>query len=970
MTARQLLTEDQVVRLMDVVKRTCGLNGDGTDLLTAVISQKKGDIEEYLTSSMIPWLAHKLESLNALDKAIPNDLFKITDDFVDHVVKFFDSYFKRGKLSLTRHDFASQVEFVPYNGQEIFLLPSRAEQTASFRGNLKSFFEDELKFYLLSKIDKINELSPEINIQIGKELDFGAVFNEFCLKIVDFMDQIERFRVDLFNKDRFAIKADYCISIDKLSGKLDDALFKAIANNPGQKNDWFSFMALSGIKAEKAGNLDITREFLESHPFLVLDTKHFPNDVKYRILEALGNVDSELDGYIIDGEPEPALDFIALKFQANIDCVYTEPALDAIPLEPCYDQFLEKPWYAIFQDVISKTMHLLKPFAIMFARIEDMQFERVNFIMANCFGKDNLLGPVCVKKETTTDGQLGFKKDHDFIICAERDINNQDTDIVDEQGMFEVPRPVEHDEKDVIGYFEARELRNRNPKFTPENRPNLGYPISVDPNTADENGFHPISAVLRNGFVETSPTNKEGRPSVWRWQMKTLLENISENEVIINNVIAGKTKSGKWKVFKKIRANDVDDSELPKLQFQDALNAFKLDELMDHTKSSDIKPPLCYPLYIDSSTHDENGFYPVSITKKDKDSIEILPVDKAGIPRVWKWDIKTVGANINKKVKLPAKAVAQQTKGGKWNVYEKYRSLTRKVNSIWEDYIDKSPDDILLTNVYKKNPDVERARTALIELCIKIGSSKNGVILDPFARTALTAHAVLNVNKKHRTHKRFILIEPQSGQEEKLKLHLKHVIKSNTSTDKSTSEDDELILGIGCAYCYVRLERVEDTLRNLDFSTATERKKLYKDIDDYIPSHVFNVDTRESVCRFNLDKFASPFSYRFKISGEGGIVEKDVDVIETTNFLLGIRIQHATWMINGKTNYVVILGDRNGKSVLLVWRDLKELDLGQDKKFIESQVLARFKSDSILVNGKSFVKNATTIEEAVNRSIK
>ena len=49
---------------------------------------------------------------------------------------------------------------------------------------------------------------------------------------------------------------------------------------------------------------------------------------------------------------------------------------------------------------------------------------------------------------------------------------------------------------DQYGPYDLWELRNRNPKFGRHNRPNLYYPIYVDPDSENEDGLYSI--VLRN----------------------------------------------------------------------------------------------------------------------------------------------------------------------------------------------------------------------------------------------------------------------------------------------------------------------------------------------------------------------------------------------------------------------------------------------------------------------------------------
>lgn len=47
----------------------------------------------------------------------------------------------------------------------------------------------------------------------------------------------------------------------------------------------------------------------------------------------------------------------------------------------------------------------------------------------------------------------------------------------------------------------------------------------------------------------------------------------------------------------------------------------------------------------------------------------------------------------------------------------------------------------------------------LIEMVIKVACNKNSIILDSFAGSGTTAHAVLNMNRQDGGNRRFILIE-------------------------------------------------------------------------------------------------------------------------------------------------------------------------------------------------------------------
>ncbi|MBK8583076.1 MAG: hypothetical protein IPL86_15030 [Flavobacteriales bacterium] len=64
---------------------------------------------------------------------------------------------------------------------------------------------------------------------------------------------------------------------------------------------------------------------LAEHPFLVLDTKHFPREWKYRLLGALDNLDEQMDGLLINSENFQALQLLQTRYHEQVKCVYIDP---------------------------------------------------------------------------------------------------------------------------------------------------------------------------------------------------------------------------------------------------------------------------------------------------------------------------------------------------------------------------------------------------------------------------------------------------------------------------------------------------------------------------------------------------------------------------------------------------------------------------------------------------------------------
>ncbi|MEZ4525513.1 MAG: site-specific DNA-methyltransferase [Desulfobacterales bacterium] len=84
---------------------------------------------------------------------------------------------------------------------------------------------------------------------------------------------------------------------------------------------------------------------------------------------------------------------------------------------------------------------------------------------------------------------------------------------------------------------------------------------------------------------------------------------------------------------------------------------------------------------------------------------------------------------------------------------------------------------------------------SLIEKILQISSDKNSVILDSFAGSGTTAHAVLNLNREDGGSRRFILVEMEDYAEEITAERVKRVIKGYGDTQGTGGEFDFYELG-------------------------------------------------------------------------------------------------------------------------------------------------------------------------------
>lgn len=137
--------------------------------------------------------------------------------------------------------------------------------------------------------------------------------------------------------------------------------------------------------------------------------------------------------------------------------------------------------------------------------------------------------------------------------------------------------------------------------------------------------------------------------------------------------------------------------------------------------------------------------------------------------------------------------------------------------------------------------------------------------------------------------------------------------------------------------------------------------------EDYFLKYMLDYETRNSPSRLLAEKFQTPFDYRLKLLGDGEPSSSKVDLMETFNYLLGLQVNKIKVYTDSKTLYRVIFGNRKDYAVVVIWRDTVDLDLAQDKKFIEKEILGDVGNCLIFINGDSYVENAIPIEPEFKR---
>ena len=190
----------------------------------------------------------------------------------------------------------------------------------------------------------------------------------------------------------------------------------------------------------------------------------------------------------------------------------------------------------------------------------------------------------------------------------------------------------------------------------------------------------------------------------------------------------------------------------------------------------------------------------------------------------------------------------------------------------------------------------------LLQTNLRPGSDE--FALDYFAGSGTTGHAVVNLNREDGSRRKFILVEVGNYFDTVLLPRIKKVTftpewKNGKPECPATLEEAGRSPHI---VKVVRLESYEDALNNLtpkrtlaqqDALDLPEANGSDSFKEQYLLRYMLDVETRGSQSLLNIDSFLDPTSYRLKVKrlGSDESCETNVDLLETFNWLLGLKVQ-------------------------------------------------------------------------------
>jgi adenine-specific DNA-methyltransferase len=703
--------------------------------------------------------------------------------------------------------------------------------------NLGGFLRRELDFYIKNEVMRLDDLDQADAPAVEDYLSKLKVLRKIAHKLVDFLAQLEDFQKKLWLKKKFVVETNYCITLDR----VPEELYPEIITNQAQHDEWVKLFAIDEIEATEgdlmqAGQVGysnpLSLQFLKENDKLVLDTRHFSSEFKAQLLGSISDFEDQLNGQLVHSENLQALNLLGSRFNNQIQTFYIDPPYNTGGDGFAYkDAYQHASWITMAQERIESAYPLLSDKGVLFSSIDENERTHLELVLNNVFESKNRIEEIIWVQNTTKNQSPTYSTNHEYVEVYARN----DKAVKAEHAMFRESKP---------GYIEINELIDRL---------NPNYP-SVEM----------IEQELRSLFRERKKVFKElakdGEAQEDDWKgiyNYNRVEYRDSTGLFVEESKAQKKKASIW-VWRE------DNPSMPQIK-QDSQKA----------EFRDPKSPT-YRFY--------RPIHP--ITGKES------PAPKRG----WSWPYNPHGKQKNCFSGLAADhRIAWGDDENKIPQTKRYLHEVESnvAKSVLSDFTDGEKE---LTNLFGQTRTFGGPKpTTLIQRFCDQASLKSGWFCDFFAGSGTSGQAVLAYNREKEVNASYLLVESGPHFNSVVIPRMKKVIYSaNWNSGKPTTRDT----GLSHCFKYIRLESYEDTLNNLSLSDESLRANAIAKSpslkEDYMLRYMLEMETQGSQSLLNIDAFSDPTGYQLSVKKSGSDEQevRTVDLIETFNYLLGLRVTH------------------------------------------------------------------------------
>lgn len=386
------------------------------------------------------------------------------------------------------------------------------------------------------------------------------------------------------------------------------------------------------------------------------------------------------------------------------------------------------------------------------------------------------------------------------------------------------------------------------------------------------------------------------------------------------------------------------------------------------------RPNSFYAILVDTEQKTIKGVEPPPLLETDYPRdltndgfLRIYPLGQDGSERCWTLSYETAKKHIDNNtgilfcsnnLVIKRKYFDEDSRGLLPSVWidKKFSAVTYGTN--------------LLTEIFGKGGVFSYPKSLnTVSSAIEAGTYQkdDAFFLDYFSGSGTTAHAVITLNRQDGGTRKYALVEQGEYFDTVLKPRIQKVVYSADWKDgKATAPGT----GISHAFKVLKLESYEDTLNNLQLRRNEAQQSLLDSLspsvqEDYLLRYMLDIESRDSL--LSVEQFRKPFDCALKVTVDsaGAYEERTIDLVETFNYLIGLRVKHID--MQREQGFVAVIGWLpTGEKTLVLWRDVERMDYEQLNRLCSKLAInpADSEFDVVYINGDHNIPAVFTTTEA------
>ena len=272
--------------------------------------------------------------------------------------------------------------------------------------DLRGFLRRELDFFIKNEVLLLDELIGGVEEDLREHVQRGRVMRQVAEAIIDFLAQVEDYQKKLWEKRKFVLRTEYCLTIDRVPEELWDSVLA----NKAQVAEYRQLYSIEG---------KVNKSFLKAHPTLVVDTRHFLEDFKSHLLASFDDLDKAVDGLLIKSENWQALNLLLEKYRQRVQCIHIDPPYNTQTSGFLYkNDYQHSSWLTMMGNRLAAGIALLTLDGSFLCHIDENEYERLH-LLCDLFPVPNA-GTVVWDKRNPMNAGRGIATQHEYIICLSR----------------------------------------------------------------------------------------------------------------------------------------------------------------------------------------------------------------------------------------------------------------------------------------------------------------------------------------------------------------------------------------------------------------------------------------------------------------------------------------------------------------------------------------------------------------------